>query len=181
MSNAKELLCPYCDVPSTILEWDKETALHYQSEMNFLISAGDANMAYGNYCCPSCSHIVDGGELEAYQEYVAEMARIHGEEDRLSMQEAEEAKRNERVPVKRYVLFGFYNYYPGGGANDMCCSFDDPDDIELGAEHLNADVYQVLDLYTMKFEDRDIGTRGRRDEDTLIRIKMFAEEFTSKE
>lgn len=176
MDNEKYFVCPECDLEYTAKEWDESTVEYYNCELEDIISCSSVRISYGDYCCPSCDAIIDGGELERYQEHVAEVSRHRQEEA------VEEVRQNEIVRVGRYILFAYNNYYPEGGSNDMCCIFDDPDDIELERAQLDCDVYQIFDLYTTKAQNLELGMRwGQDDADRLLRIKMFAEEFISKE
>ncbi len=48
--------------------------------------------------------------------------------------------------MKRYALFHFDQYYPGGGWNDFQGSFDTPE--EAGAVRCTSDYRQIIDLQT---------------------------------
>ena len=62
--------------------------------------------------------------------------------------------------MKRYILFGFDNYYPGGGLNDIVESFDSISEIQPyiddvirtvynnGYRSPGYDQYQIFDLET---------------------------------
>lgn len=54
---------------------------------------------------------------------------------------------------KRYILFGFYNYYPSGGMNDAIESFDEKEEILNDVEQYNSfgyDYYQIFDTETFR-------------------------------
>lgn len=47
--------------------------------------------------------------------------------------------------MKRYWLFTWSTYYPSGGMNDFCDSFDDYDDACNAAKQSDADRFQIFD------------------------------------
>lgn len=47
--------------------------------------------------------------------------------------------------MKRYILFGFDQYYPGGGVNDILQVFDGEDELEYEEKRKYYDYYQVMD------------------------------------
>lgn len=49
--------------------------------------------------------------------------------------------------MKRYLLFCFDTYYPGGGWGDFCGSFDS---IEEAMEHYSKDQQQIIDIVTQE-------------------------------
>lgn len=48
--------------------------------------------------------------------------------------------------MKRYLLFGFYEYYPKGGLNDIEASFNDINELDLNELYCDYSYYQLLDL-----------------------------------
>lgn len=52
--------------------------------------------------------------------------------------------------MKRYLLFGFYRYYPNGGLDDIIADFNDINELNLDELYYNYDYYQLLDLKTQK-------------------------------
>jgi hypothetical protein len=52
--------------------------------------------------------------------------------------------------MKRYLLFGFYRYYPDGGLDDIIADFNDINELNLDELYYNYDHYQLLDLKTQK-------------------------------
>jgi hypothetical protein len=50
--------------------------------------------------------------------------------------------------MKRYLLLGFYRYYPTGGLNDIKASFNDFNELDLDDLYCDYDYYQLLDLKT---------------------------------
>lgn len=58
------------------------------------------------------------------------------------------------IAVKQYLLFGFEQYYPAGGADDFVQAFDT---VEEAAEFMEKnpnmyDYYNILDLATLTME-----------------------------
>lgn len=51
---------------------------------------------------------------------------------------------------KRFILFGFLNYYPCGGMDDALISFDTIEDLEEMSEGFSSDYYNILDTETFK-------------------------------
>lgn len=54
--------------------------------------------------------------------------------------------------MKRYMLFGYNNYYPGGGLSDLVGTYATPDDALLYINSLNSkdDNYELFDLEERK-------------------------------
>lgn len=46
---------------------------------------------------------------------------------------------------KRYILFGYDKYYPGGGMEDIIGSFDTVDDAKKAIKEDDSDKYDLLD------------------------------------
>lgn len=57
--------------------------------------------------------------------------------------------------MKRYIVFGFDSYYPGGGMYDYHAQFDDL--VEAKNTALYFENYHVLDTHTGKWWDRGVG------------------------
>lgn len=57
--------------------------------------------------------------------------------------------------MKRYLLFGYSQYYPGGGSGDVIESFDSMDEVKsyLKLSSTKQDFYEVLDLDERKWID----------------------------
>jgi hypothetical protein len=53
-----------------------------------------------------------------------------------------------RIAVKRYWLFDFSFYYPGGGMNDLAGSFDTAEEAETAAQERGRELWQVVDSQT---------------------------------
>ena len=68
--------------------------------------------------------------------------------------------------MKRYLMFGFDTYYPGGGMNDFLFDFDNVDEMkekikEYNDKHWKCENYNALDTKTgNKFGD--YGTTARK-------------------
>lgn len=60
------------------------------------------------------------------------------------------------APVKRYVVFGYDDYYPGGGWGDLQGSFDTLEEAKklleldkpVGERRLHFDNWRIIDLQT---------------------------------
>lgn len=59
----------------------------------------------------------------------------------------------DAAPLKRYALFGYDAYYPGGGWSDFIDSFDTFVSVKKARENgrdkypYNRDYYELIDLY----------------------------------
>jgi hypothetical protein len=53
----------------------------------------------------------------------------------------------KKVPTKRFLLFGFDRYYPGGGWNDFLGSFDTAEEARefAAAQKYQPDCHDVID------------------------------------
>jgi hypothetical protein len=51
--------------------------------------------------------------------------------------------------MKKYILFGFWNYYPAGGLNDIITTFNDMEELnnkKIEDVPIDCDQYQILNL-----------------------------------
>lgn len=53
---------------------------------------------------------------------------------------------DQEPPYKRFLLFGYDSYYPGGGEADVLDSFDSLAEAKTRMEKKDRDYYEVLDL-----------------------------------
>ena len=58
--------------------------------------------------------------------------------------------------MKRYLLFGFYEYYPKGGLNDIEASFNDINELDLNELYCDYSYYQLLDLKNRQYVNFDM-------------------------
>ncbi|VXC07644.1 hypothetical protein BACI349Y_560028 [Bacillus sp. 349Y] len=56
---------------------------------------------------------------------------------------------------KRYILFGFSEFYPSGGLNDALCTFDEHEYFAVRHKHSGHDDLQILDTHTLKVTQGD--------------------------
>lgn len=70
--------------------------------------------------------------------------------------------------MKRYLLFGFYQYYPYGGLNDIIANFNDINELNLNELYCNYDYYQLLDLKTQQQADLQMSIIEREIEEKEI-------------
>lgn len=56
-----------------------------------------------------------------------------------------EAKGEVILDKKRYILFGFYTYYPCGGMDDAIMSFDTLEELIENSSYCWYDYYNILD------------------------------------
>lgn len=49
--------------------------------------------------------------------------------------------------IKRYLVFGGYNYYPSGGWDDFIDSFDDVSEAQACVLKSNVEWWQVVDTH----------------------------------
>lgn len=59
---------------------------------------------------------------------------------------------------KRYILFGFSEYYPGGGMNDVLCRFNENEYYRVKGKHGGHDSLQILDTHTLKVSEGGAGS-----------------------
>jgi hypothetical protein len=48
--------------------------------------------------------------------------------------------------MKKYILFGYWNYYPGGGLNDLLLNFDNMTEFNEEGVASDCDAYQILNM-----------------------------------
>jgi len=91
-------------------------------------------------------------------------------------------KYNEKREVKemhRFLLFGFDNYYPSGGIDDLITSFNE-NEIEnvfdILSKHTSYDSYQVYDSLNKKAHDFDSSNVDYEFTSTRIFDKQYAKE-----
>jgi len=52
------------------------------------------------------------------------------------------------MKIKRYIVFGYNHYYPGGGWTDYLESFDLKEDAEEFIKNQSNDMYDLIDSET---------------------------------
>jgi erythromycin esterase-like protein len=57
--------------------------------------------------------------------------------------------------MKKYILFGYDQYYPSGALNDVIDSFDSIDEAKVVVEKNQYDFYNLIDRDTWKDVDID--------------------------
>lgn len=62
--------------------------------------------------------------------------------------------------MKRFIIFGFYDYYPSGGMSDAFAAADTLDDaVAYITEHKQSpfpkDMYEILDTFTVTVYNED--------------------------
>lgn len=50
--------------------------------------------------------------------------------------------------MKRYLVFAFDYYYPGGGWNDFVSAHDTVEEAQKAGKDKNLDCYQIVDIET---------------------------------
>lgn len=56
-------------------------------------------------------------------------------------------------PYKRFLVFGFDSYYPGGGQSDVVGTFDSLDEARARTKRNDCDHFDILDLQKREFVD----------------------------